>query len=159
MRSGILIIVIILTCCGRAESQNFYKTDSLFSFRSQKGYVPSLLHDFGEQATAPLHFNKGEWLITGAAIGVTGALIYLDNDINNWARVQKQNHNWVDRASPLISEMGSTWGIGSVIAFGAVNASFRNKKGVQTSLLATQAMITSSFWLQLVKQIGGRERP
>jgi membrane-associated phospholipid phosphatase len=85
--------------------------------------------------------------------------MYFDNDINSWARVQKHNHNWVDRASPLITEMGSTWGIGSVIAFGAVNASFRNKRGVQTSLLATQAMITSSFWLHLVKQLGGRERP
>lgn len=169
MRSSIIIILIILICSGRAESQdsicqhrstdNFYKTDSVFSFRSQKGYFPSLLHDFGEQATAPLHFTKGEWLMTGAAIGVTGALFYFDNDINNWARVQKQNYNWVNRASPLISEMGSTWGIGSVIAFGAVNASCRNKKGVQTSLLATQAMITSSFWLHLVKQIGGRERP
>lgn len=159
LRHLIFCGIVILVFCNKADSQNFYKTDSIFSFRSQKGYFPSLLHDFGEQATAPLHFSKGEWLMTGAAIGVTGALIYFDNDINGWARVQKQNHNWVNRASPLITEMGSTWGIGAVIAFGAVNASFRNKKGVQTSLLATQAMITSSFWLQLVKQIGGRERP
>lgn len=38
-------------------SENFYKTDSIFSFRSQKGYFPSLLHNFAEQATASFHFK------------------------------------------------------------------------------------------------------
>lgn len=151
--------VIIITFCNKADSQSFHKTDSIFSFRSQKGYFPSLLHNFGEQATSPLHFTTGEWVITGAAIGITGALFYFDNDINGLARVQKQNHNWVSKSSPLITELGSSWGICSVVAFGALNASFKNKKGAQTTLLATQAMITSSFWLHLVKQVTGRERP
>src|SRR5450759_5196734 len=57
------------------QSANFYKTDSVFSLRSQKGYFPSLFHNFGEQATAPLRYKTKEWLITGAAVGITTTLI------------------------------------------------------------------------------------
>jgi membrane-associated phospholipid phosphatase len=143
----------------KKSADSFYRTDSIFSFRSQKGYFPSLLHNFGEQAMAPLHFRKGDWLITGAGIGITAALIYFDNDINSWGRVQKQDHSWVSKSSPLISELGSTYGICSVIAYGTLSASLKNQKGVQTSLLVTQALITSSLWVHLTKQICGRERP
>lgn len=138
---------------------NFYKTDSIFFLRSPKGYFPSLLNNFGEQATAPLRFKTKQWLITGASIGITAALIHFDNDIDDWARVQKQNHNWVNKSSPFITEFGSNYGIISVAAFGLTSAAFKNKKGVQTSLLATQAIITSGIWAQLIKHITCRERP
>jgi membrane-associated phospholipid phosphatase len=138
---------------------NFYKTDSIFSFRSPKGYFPSLLHNFGEQATAPLHFKTKQWLMTGAVVGITAALVHFDNDIDDWARFQKQNHNWVNKTSPFITSFGSNTGILSVIGFGSISAVFKNEKGVQTSLLATQAMITSGVWVRLIKILSGRERP
>jgi len=141
------------------QSDNFYKTDSIFSFRSPKGYFPSLLHNFGEQATAPLHFKTKQWLITGAATGITVGLIIIDNDIDDWATVQKDKHKWVDKSSPFITEFGSNYGIISVAAFGLTSAAFKNKRGVQTSLLATQAIITSGIWAQLIKHIACRERP
>ena len=141
------------------SSGNFYKTDSIFSFRSPKGYFPSLLHNFGEQATAPLHFKTKQWLITGAAIGITVALIHVDNDIDDWARFKKQKYNWVNKASPIITDFGSNTGIFSVIAFGTFSAALKKEKGVQTSLLATQAMITSGVWVRLIKMLSGRERP
>lgn len=138
---------------------NFYRTDSIFSFRSPKGYFPSLLRNFGEQATAPLHFKTKQWLITGAAAGITAGLIIVDNDIDDWARVQKEKHNWVNKSSPIITEFGSNYGIISVAAFGLTSAAFKNKKGVQTSLLASQAVITSGVWAQIFKHITCRERP
>jgi membrane-associated phospholipid phosphatase len=138
---------------------NYYITDSIFSFRSPKGYFPSLLHNFGEQATAPLHFKTKQWLMTGAVVGITAALVHFDNDIDDWARFQKQNHNWVNKTSPFITSFGSNTGILSVIGFGSISAVFKNEKGVQTSLLATQAMITSGVWVRLIKILSGRERP
>src|SRR5674476_25268 len=51
-------------------SDNFYKTDSIFSFRSPKGYFPSLLKDFEEQITAPFKQSEKQWIMTGAAIGI-----------------------------------------------------------------------------------------
>ena len=140
-------------------SDNFYKTDSIFSFRSPKGYFPSLLHNFGEQATAPLHFKTKQWLISGTAIGITAALIYVDNDIDGWARIQKQKHNWVNKSSPIITQFGGNYGVYAVVATGLLSAAFKNKKGVETGLLATQALITSGVWVHLIKILAGRERP
>jgi membrane-associated phospholipid phosphatase len=140
-------------------SEGFYKTDSIFSFRSSKGYFPSLIHNFGEQATAPLRFKTKDWLITGATAGITTALIIADNDIDEWARVQKQNHEWVNKSSPFITKFGDTYGFYSVTAAALLSAACTNEKGVQTSLLATQAMITSGVWVHLIKLLTSRERP
>ena len=137
----------------------FYRTDSIFSFRSQKGYFPSLIHNIGEQAAAPFHFKTKQWLYTGAAAGITTALIFADEDIDEWARTQKQKHHWVNVSSPFISEFGSNYGLYVVFANGLLSAAFKNEKGVQTSLLATQAFITSGIWTQIIKQLTGRERP
>jgi PAP2 superfamily len=138
---------------------NFYKTDSIFSFRSKKGYFPSLIHNIGEQAAAPFHFTTKQWIYTGVAAGITTALIFADENIDEWARVQKQEHRWVNKSSPFISEFGSNYGVYSVVASCLISAAFKNEKGVQTSLLATQAMITSGIWTQIIKQLTGRERP
>ena len=63
-------------------SSNFYKTDSIFSFHSKKGYFPSLIHNIGEQAVAPFHFTTKQWIYTGVAAGITTALIFADEDID-----------------------------------------------------------------------------
>jgi len=140
-------------------SDNFYKTDSIFSFRSPKGYFPSLLKDFEEQITAPFKQSEKQWIMTGAAIGITAALIHVDGEIDEWARAQKTEHKWVNRSSPVITKFGSSWGVFSVIAAGALSAACKNEKGLQTSLLATQAMITSGVWVNIIKIFTGRERP
>jgi membrane-associated phospholipid phosphatase len=138
---------------------NFYKHDSIFSFRSPKGYFPSLAHNFAEQSTAPFRFTSKDWILTGAAVGITAVLIHYDNNIDEWARVQKTKHNWVNKTSPVITRFGGDWGVYSVIASGILGASFKDEKMVQTSLLATQAMITSGVWANIIKILTGRERP
>jgi membrane-associated PAP2 superfamily phosphatase len=185
----LILGLVFLSCCGIGHSQNhiltdsvnsqsgssfkvnqyidnnyqksvkFYIPDSIFSLRSPKGYVPSLIHNFGEQTTSPLHFKTKQWLITGASVGLTATLILSDNFIDKWARTQKQNHNWINKSSPVITQLGSSYSVYSVVAAGVICAAFKNEKGVQTSLLATQAMITSGLWVQLIKQLTSRERP
>ncbi len=141
------------------SSDNFYRTDSIFSFRSPMGYFPSLLYNFGEQSTAPLRFKTKEWIITGVSAGVTYILFKFDNDIDKWARVQKQEHRWVDIASPMVTQLGGNWGVYSIAGIGLISSVLENQKGVETSLLATQAMITSGVWVHLIKMMTGRERP
>jgi membrane-associated phospholipid phosphatase len=138
---------------------NFYRTDSIFSFQSDKGYLPSLLNNFGKQVTAPFKFSKKQWLITGGAVGITAVLLHFDNDIDKWARVQKQKHGWINKASPQITLFGSAYAMSTVAAAGLISAAIKNEKGVQTSLLATQALITSAAWAQLIKHFTGREDP
>ena len=140
-------------------SGNFYETDSIFSFSSKKGYFPALLHNIGAQSTAPFRFKTKQWLITGALVGITAGIIQVDNDVDEWARSLKQKYNWINKTSPVVTQLGGNYGIYSVIAIGSLSAVFKNQKGVQTSLLATQAMITSGLWVHLIKQLTGRERP
>ena len=140
-------------------STGFLRSDSVFSFRSTKGYVPSLLTNFAEQTSAPFHFNKRQWLITGASVAITAALLHFDNNIDVWARVQKQKHAWVNKSSPVITNFGSIYGTSTVAVVGLVSALFKNQKGVETSLLASQALITSGAWVQLIKHLTGREDP
>jgi membrane-associated phospholipid phosphatase len=126
---------------------------------SQKGYIPSLLHNFGTQATAPLHFNTKQWLMTGAAIGFTAVLFTLDGTIDTWAKPLKQEHPWIKVSSPVVTEFGNRYGAALVVAIGSVSAVIEKEKGVQTSLLATQAIITSGAWVRVIKLMTGRERP
>ena len=139
--------------------KNFCKSDSIFSFRSSKGFFPSLIYNFGYQATAPLRFTGREWILTGAAAGITAVLIHYDNDIDTWARVQKTSHKWVNVTSPVITRFGGDWGIYSELAMGVTGAIFSNEKVVETSLLSTQAVITSGVWANIIKIFTGRERP
>lgn len=140
-------------------SNNFYKTDSIFSFRSPKGYFPSLAHNFGEQITSPLRFSKKDWLLTGAAAGITASLFFLDDEIDSWATVQKDNNKFLEKVSPVFTEFGDKYGYCVVGAIGTFSAVFSKQKGVQTSLLASQAVLTSGVWVQIIKLLTGRERP
>jgi len=166
----ILILFIILIISNTSYSQpadtttvsksdNFFKTDSIFSFRSPKGYFPSLAHNFGEQITSPFRFSKKEWLLTGAAVGITASLFLLDDEIDSWATIQKDNNQFLEKVSPVFTEFGDKYGICLVSAIGTFSAIFKKQKGVQTSLLASQAVITSGVWVQTIKLLTGRERP
>jgi membrane-associated phospholipid phosphatase len=143
----------------KKPAENFYSTDSIFSFHTPKGYFPSLFNDIIHQAEAPFHFTGKQWIIVGASAGITIALFQVDGEIDEWARVQKQDHEWVNKLSPAITRLGADIGIYSVLGFGLGSAVFKNQKGVQTSLLATQAVITSGIWARLIKILTGRERP
>jgi len=161
--SLLLILIILSSWCfcvyPQNPSTNFYKSDSIFSFHSQKGYIPSLFTNLGVQVSSPFRLKPRQWLVTGASLGITLALIHVDNEIDDWAKVQKSNHKWVNNTSPVITEFGGNYGIYTVAAIGSLSAIFKNQKGVQTSLLASQSMITSGIWVRLIKLLAGRERP
>lgn len=159
-----LILITVNTSYSQAvdtvsKTDNFYKTDSIFSFRSPKGYFPSLAHNFGEQITSPFRFSKKDWLLTGAAAGITASLLFLDDEIDSWATVQKDKNQFLEKVSPVFTEFGDIYGYCVVGAIGTFSAVFNKQKGVQTSLLASQAVITSGVWVQVIKLLTGRERP
>jgi membrane-associated phospholipid phosphatase len=156
MITGFLGLFGGLTVCAQVD---FMRTDSLFSFRSPKGYFPSLFHNIGDQAAAPFHFGTDEWLMTYGAVYFTAVFLYYDNNIDEWARVQKEKHPWVKEVSPRITAFGGNPGILGVVGLGVASAFLHYEKGLQTSLLATQAMITSGAWVRIIKILSGRERP
>jgi hypothetical protein len=154
----ILTGLVILSFPSITRAQINFSSDSI-NLQSIHGYVPSLLYNLGENVKAPLHYNSKQWLLTGAAAGITTALIFADGDIDQWARSLKEKHNWINKSSPVITKFGGNLGVYSLIATGLISAAFKNEKSVQTSLLASQAVINSGITGFILKCITGRERP
>jgi membrane-associated phospholipid phosphatase len=135
------------------------KNDSILSFRSPKGYIPSLAYNFGHQFTSPLRMNvKDVCWFAGAAI-ITAFLIHNDYSIDESIRYSKDDNSIVKKASPMITEFGNTYGIGVVGICGIAGLITKDRNLLQTSLLATQAAITSGIWVRIVKYCTSRERP
>ena len=141
------------TACG------ILKKDSVFSFSSPKGYVPSLFHNFGAQFTAPLHIRLRDIYWTAGVACVTATLIHYDHAIDEKIRYTKDNSGFVRVTSPVITQFGNTYGLGLVGALGIFGLATGNRKLFQTSLMASQAAITSGIWVRLVKYCTSRERP
>lgn len=136
-----------------------YRADSAVSPNSKNGYIPSLAHNIVQQAVAPFHFTKNEWFATAAIAVSTAALINFDSEIDEWAGPKRSQSSIINYVSPKITQLGSNAGIYGIVGFGALSAIFKYNKGIQTSLRATQALITSGIWVHAIKLLSLRERP
>ena len=86
-------------------------------------------------------------------------LISQDKTIDKQMKPLKGNYEWINYSSPKITFLGGT---GSVYFLGATalyGLAFKDHKAFQTTLLASQAYITSGVWVDLIKMIASRERP
>jgi hypothetical protein len=139
--------------------RQFIKQDSVMSFCSRKGYVPSLFHDFGAQFVSPVHMKGKDWIWAAGVAAVTAAFIYYDYEIDEKVRYAKDKSGFVRVTSPVVTEFGNEYGLGLVGVCGVIGLVGKNRKLFQTSLLASQAAITSGIWVRLVKYCTSRERP
>ncbi len=150
-------------CSALADSSvsicKFLKRDSVLSLRSHNGYLPSLVHDFGEQFVSPIHMKARDWFWAAGVAGATVVLFKYDYAIDENMRYLKSKNSFVNFTSPIVTEFGSTYGIGVISVCGVYGLFTKNKKLFQTSLLASQAAITSGVWVRVVKYCTSRERP
>lgn len=165
MKRTILVFIFLSSCycqsrAGNRDSLNrVYPNDSLFSFRSAKGYIPMLLHNYGEQATAPLHFSKNQWCMIGAGTLATGILIMNDQAVDNRVTHLGEDHHWIGTCSPQITRLGDDYAAALMVGIGGYSLLFKDNKALHTTLLATQAMLTAGTWTRFIKLMTGRERP
>ena len=136
-----------------------FKEDSLYSFRSSKGYFPMLLHNFGEQASAPFHMTGSQALqVAGICAGTVG-FYFLDPDIEKSVRPLKDRNPWLKYISPEFTQLGDYYGYGLLAAYGGYSLIFHERKGLHTAVLASQAAITAGVWVRIIKIGTGRMRP
>ncbi len=133
--------------------------DSVFSFRSARGFVPSLIHNFGEQAAAPFKMNTKQALMVAGGVVITGALFFVDEDIDKFIKPLKERNAWINQSSPKITELGGNYAFAFAGAFCSYSVLFKDRKAFQTTLLCMQAAITSGTWVRLGKILTCRERP
>jgi len=118
-----------------------------------------LLHNFGEQFLSPVHANASDLIWTVGVASATAFLFYYDFQIDEGIRTARDKSKLVRGISPVITEFGNSYAIGLVGVCGLAGLAGKNHKLFQTSLLASQAAITSGVWVRLVKYCTSRERP
>jgi hypothetical protein len=133
--------------------------DSVFSFRSPKGFFPSLVNNFAYQATFPVRMKQKHLFMLAGVTVVTLTLINYDQQIDNYFKPVKENGTVSSSVSPYITELGDYYGYLLLAGYGCYSIGFHKYRAFRTSLLATQAAITAGLWIRIGKTLTGRIRP
>jgi membrane-associated phospholipid phosphatase len=143
----------------REGAGKFLRRDSTLSLSARQGYVPTLFHNFGEQLASPVRMKAKDWIWTAGVAAVTALLIRYDHEIDEGVRYSKDKSKFINSTSPVVTEFGNAYGLGVVGACVVIGLAAEDQKLFQTSLMASQAAITSGVWVRLVKYCTSRERP
>ena len=123
-------------------------------------YFVLLGSDLKQQVTAPFHQTGKEW----ARIGIYGASVaalsvIADEPVQRFATKLHNNSKTVSNVSSYVTKFGGRYELYSLAALGGYGFIFNNKKMQTTTLLATQAYITSGIMESILKAVSGRQRP
>ena len=125
----------------------------------QKNYLKLLREDFSRQVTAPFHLNRNDWLKLGISGIITSVLFSSDEAVRNNAIEFRKKSSFIRSISPFITQFGGKYEIYTLGALTARSIISKNEKLKTTVLLATQAYLTSSVWVDLLKATTGRVKP
>ena len=123
------------------------------------GYFILLADDFKQGITKPFHMKGKDWRNLGIFAAATGALSLLDEPVQQTAIKLRTNNNTVRNVSSYVTRFGGRYETYLLVGLGAYGFIFHNVKMQTTTLLATQANITSAVFSELLKKIFGRQRP
>jgi membrane-associated phospholipid phosphatase len=116
--------------------------------------------DIKQDITAPFHQTPGEWAHIGIyGVSVAAFSVLADEPIQRSATTIHNNSKTVANVSSYVTKFGGRYELYSLAALGGYGFIFNNKKMQTTTLLATQAYLTSGLIESIVKYITGRQRP
>lgn len=124
------------------------------------GYFVLLGNDFKQDFTSPFHQTSRQWLRTGIyAASITAFSLVADEPIQKFALKLRDNNNALASISNTVTNAGGKYEMLALLAAGGYGFALNNKKLQTTTLLATQAYITSAVIESITKYIAGRQRP
>ena len=179
MKSGLKVIlllilnILLLTSarCGLNHQEIFNQIDNeytsqidsipfqdypLLNFHS---YFNLLGQNVQQEFTKPFHLNKKDWGNLGKFTAITFALSFTDEPIQQSTLRFKNRNTSVNDISKSLSDFGGIYEVFTVAGLGAYGLISSNNKLVNTTLLASQAYITSGAVMTLLKLLSGRTRP
>jgi membrane-associated phospholipid phosphatase len=115
-------------------------------------YFKLLGHDFK-------HAKPRLWYRTAAVVGATGAVLLLDVPISKNAVDWRKRSTTLVSTSKYITRFGGLYEVYTLAALGTYGWVFKNEKIRTTTLLASQAYITSAVIFEAAKFLSGRQRP
>lgn len=122
-------------------------------------YWKLLAHDLKQQVTSPLYAKPRLWYRTAAVVAVTGGVLLLDVPISKNAVDWRKKSTTLVSTSKHITRFGGAYEVYTLAALGTYGWLFKNEKIKTTTLLATQAYITSAVIFEAAKFLSGRQRP
>ncbi len=123
-------------------------------------YKSNFLKDEGRMWGAPLHWDVKDFLVCGAVLAATGALIANDEAIYKEFKSFQGTNPWVDKVSPaatLLGDWGVDCGIAGLFFLGGVLA--KDRRARDTGLMAWETLLHTGLLVQVVKHLAGRQRP
>lgn len=133
-----------------------YNEDTRISGRT---YLVLLGNNFKQQITAPFHLKGNDWLKLGSFVVVAGGVMLADKEIQSYATRLTERNEIVKDVGAYITNFGATYEVYTLAALAGYGFIFKNEKIKTTTLLATQAYLTSYAMFNLVKIIAGQQRP
>ena len=129
------------------------------SISESTSFFKALKSDFVSQATFPLHLQKNQLIGIGAGAITTTILILKDRNIDHFFSPVRDKRQSFSRFNASFTELGGNYGLGLSALFAGYSLLSHNEKGIETSALLGEALITSSIWTRLIKLSTGRARP
>ena len=122
-------------------------------------YWKLMVSDLKQQITSPLHAKPRLWYRTAAVAAVTGGVLLLDKPISRTAVDWRKSSTTLVNTSKYVTRFGGPYEVYTLAALGTYGFLFKNEKIKTTTLLATQAYITSAVIFEAAKFLSGRQRP
>lgn len=126
---------------------------------STKTILVNTLGCMEDQVSSVFSIKKKDLPYIAAVTGITLGLFTLDAKIDKNVTNLDDNSSVINATSEFITEFGASKGIYTVAGFAGLSLILKSNKGLQTSLYAFEAMLTSGLWIRLGKLFAGRERP
>ena len=123
-----------------------------------KAYFKSFLMDTGNILTSPIRWNLQDWLTASLVVGVTGGLMFVDEDIRDETQSSRSSF------SDDLAKVGEAFGNGgyAIPSLGALYLAGHimiNDKAKLAALLSFESFVISGAFTLVLKHSAGRARP
>src|SRR5690349_14683704 len=136
---GLLCFLISGSHAAGLQRNRNLKRDQVVAKRPNEIFFHSLGTDFYLQATAPFRMNgRQSFEALGGIVSIVG-LIAIDKPIDKQISPLKKRYGWLEKASPLVSELGGPYVFAGAGVFAAYGFLFNEAKAKQTSSLLAEA--------------------
>ena len=133
-----------------------YNETTRITFRN---YFVLLYSDLKQQVTSPFRGTKQDWTRFAGLVAGTAALSLADRGIQRNALKWRDSSTTLREVSSYITNAGGTSEMYTLAALGVYGFVFKNEKVKTTTLLASQAYITTAVIQTVLKNLTSRERP
>ncbi|MEN6445309.1 MAG: phosphatase PAP2 family protein [Candidatus Cloacimonas sp.] len=150
MKRSFLIILIVLpmVCFALSAEENSYPTDYLLSY-------PATIYT---EATAPLNWQKANWLQASVIILTAGSLYFLDDELREL--YQRNRTEFTDNIFTGAKQCGEVKIVLPALAITTLGGYLaQNEKITDTGLLCLKSSVLALSVTQILKMASQRQRP